>query len=451
MFEKKAFSAIKAFKMMERGDKILVALSGGPDSVALLYFLKKSGKNISAAHLNHCIRKKDAISDEKFVKELCSMWNIPLYVKRSDIKKLSKRNKVSLEEAGRNERYRFFESLVAKKGFDKIALAHNADDNVETFLMRLLRGTGLKGLCGIPPKRGKIIRPLIDVWKKDILRYCKTNRLQYRTDETNFVPKFTRNKIRNVMIPELEKRDPRIKSRVLGCIKGFCKDYELLSEYLENITKKILRENKQGILIDRKSLEELPKGIKGHVVRKAVERIKGDLVNIESRHIDNILSLEDGCTCLPGGLFVFADKGSFLATYKKDVNKRLPDFKLGLDIPGKTKIGHLGVYISASVTAKVKDLKKTPSNRAYIDLDKIKGKRLMIRNFRKGDRFVPLGMRGTKKLQDYFIDKKISLKERGGIPLVFDREKLLWVAGHRIDDRAKVSSFTKKILQLDMI
>ena len=451
MLEKKAFSAIKTFKMLERGDKILVALSGGPDSVALLYFLKKSGKNIAAAHLNHCIRKKDAIADEKFVKELCSVWKIPLYVKRADINKLSKKNKVSLEEAGRNERYLFFESLAAKKGFDKIALAHNADDNVETFLMRLLRGTGLKGLCGIPPKRGKIIRPLIGVWKKDILRYCKAKHLRYRTDETNFVPKFTRNKVRNVIIPELERKDPRIKSKVLGCIRGFRKDYELLSEYLGNITKKILKEQKQGVLIDRGALEELPKGIKGHVVRKAVEKIKGDLINIESRHIENILSLEDGYTCLPNGLFVFADERSFLVTHKKDTNKRLPDFKLSLDIPGRTKIKHLGKYISASVTAKVKDLKKTPSNRAYIDLDRIKGKRLMIRNFREGDRFVPLGMNGTKKLQDYFVDKKISLKERGRIPLVFDGEKLLWVAGHRIDDRAKVSPGTKKILQLDMI
>ncbi len=451
MLEKKAFSAIKGSKMLERGDKILVALSGGPDSVALLYFLKKSGKNIAAVHLNHCIRKKDAVADEKFVKELCSVWKVPLYVKRSDIKKLSKKNKVSLEEAGRNERYRFFDTLAAKKGFDKIALAHNADDNVETFLMRLLRGTGLKGLCGIPPKRGRIIRPLIDVWKKDILRYCKANRLQYRTDETNFVPKFTRNKIRNIIIPELEKKDPRIKARVLGCIRGFCKDYELLSEYLKNIAKRILEDTKQGVLIDREALEELPKGIKGHVVRKAVEKVKGDLVNIGSRHIDNILSLEDGRTCLPGGLFVLADDRSLLVTYKKDSDKRLPDFKFIVDIPGKIKIKHLGRYISASVTSKVKDLKKTPSNRAYIDLDKVKGKRLMVRNFREGDRFVPLGMRGTKKLQDYFVDKKISLKERGAVPLVFDRKKLLWVAGHRIDERVKVSSGTRKILQLDMI
>lgn len=451
MLEKKALSAIKVFKMLERGDKVLVALSGGPDSVALLHFLKKHYKNISAAHLNHCIRKKDAILDERFVKELCSAWKIPLYVKRADINKLSKKNKISLEEAGRNERYRFFESLAAKKCFNKIALAHNADDNVETFFMRLLRGTGLKGLCGIPPKRGGIIRPLIDVWKKEIICYCKANHIEYRTDDTNFVPKFTRNRIRNMMIPELEKKDPRIKSRVLGCIRGFCRDYELLSEYLENIAKKILKDNDHGVLIDRKSLESLPKGIKGHVIRKAVEKIKGDLVNIGSSHIDNILSLDNGRTCLPGGLFVFADKASLLMTYKKDVNKTLPDFELRLDIPGKTRIKHLGRYISASVRTKVKDLKRTPPNRAYIDLDKINGERLIIRNFREGDRFVPLGMRGTKKLQDYFVDRKISSKERGGIPLVFDRDKLLWVAGHRIDDRAKVSSGTKKILQLDMI
>lgn len=437
--------------MLSRGDRVLAAVSGGPDSMAMLHFLSIfPGIKPAALHVNHGIRGREAEKDALSVKEYCKERGIPFILRSFDVPSHAKKKKISLEEAGREIRYRVLENTAKKIRADKIALAHNADDNVETFIMRLMRGTGLRGLCGIPPVRGRIVRPLLDVWKKEVLEYCRKHNVPFRTDKTNFSTKFTRNKIRHLIIPMLEKEDPRLKHKVLRYIKSFLKDYTLLNRKVEELSKKLLKRTGEDVRIEKKKLLSLPEGLKGFMVREAIERLNGNLLNIEEVHISDILSLERGYICLPNGLFAAADSSKILITKKKPGRAKAVIFKYELRIPGYREIRESGTGITAEIVKAPRNFKNIKSNEAYLDASKIKGG-LTVRNFRKGDFFVPLGMKGRKKLQDFFVDLKVPVEERKRIPIVCDREKVVWIAGKRIDDRVKLDNKTVKFVKLSVI
>jgi len=434
--------------MLSPGDRVLAAVSGGPDSMAMLHFLSCfPGIRLTALHINHRIRGREADKDSRLVKEYCKTLGVPLITRSFDVPLHAKRKKLSLEEAGRQVRYRIFEREAKRKKAKKIAVAHNADDNVETFVMRLMRGTGLKGLCGIPPVRGKIIRPLIDVWKKEVLEYCAKNSVPFRVDKSNLSTKFTRNKIRHLVIPMLEKEDPLLKTKVVRYIRSFSKDYALLNKRIEELGRKLLKRAGSGIGICRKKLFFLPEGLRGFMVREAIEKLHGNLLNIEEVHISNILTLQRGYLHLPNGLFAAADSETILITKKKPGRPRTVSFKYSLRVPGYLEIGGSGTRISAELVKVPRRYKSAGRNTAYLDASKIKG-RLTVRSMRAGDWFVPLGMNGRKKLHDFFIDLKVPPEERGRIPVVCDSEKILWVAGRRPDDRAKLDRTSKKALRL---
>ncbi len=451
MLETKAVQTVKRHKMLPKKGTLLVALSGGPDSVALLHFLKKSGYKVIAAHLNHCLRGRDAVRDVFFVRELCRGMGVELVAGKADVKKTSKKLGLSIEEAGRLKRYAFLEQTAGKYGASRIALAHHADDNIETFLMRSMRGTGLKGLCGIPPVRGKIVRPFIDVSKTEILDYCRRNDLRCRQDRTNLENKFTRNKIRNLLIPLLEKESPGIKKEILFLIRAFSRDYMLLCRYISSISGKIIKKDKKGVSVSRQGLSQVPDELKGHVLRSAIEKFKGDLRDITSAHISSVLALSRGYVCLPKKIIVMADRDSYLITDKRKEVVKPVAFKCKLKFPGKVRIKESNVAIRASYSGKPKNIKTVPRSAAYLDASKIKGKYFFIRNAVPGDKFVPLGMKGFKKLQDYFVDSKIPFEERALIPVVCDAEKILWLAGLRTDERVKLDPSSKRTIKLEML
>jgi len=440
--------------------KILVAVSGGPDSTALLHFLKHQGFDVAAAHLNHKIRGSDAERDALFVKQLCKEMRILLIVQETDVPSYSKKNKLSMEDAARFCRYKFLEKTANRLGCNIIAVGHNADDNVETFLMNLIRGAGLRGLSGIPPLReipisksqipkklqntnSKIViaRPLLNIWRKDILKYCKKHKLKYRIDKTNFDTKYFRNMIRHKVVPKIDKE------KISALIKKISEQHSLIKK----IAASELEPN--GL---RSGFLNLPDFLKSHVIRAAIEKAKGNLVDIEAIHIRNILDqlgkTESWTLNLPDGIIASGNRGKL--TISKGISKKQAGFKYKLKVPGMMEIPECGVKIetrliniSKPVSNKVIFRSREVYSRAVFDYSKT-GKGLYVRNWKHGDRFKPLGMKGTKKLSDYFIDQKYSLEEKNITPIIVTSKDQIVCVGARIDKRFKIDSATKTFLNL---
>ena len=297
--KEKVIETIKKYNLIQNGDKIVLGVSGGPDSISMLKIIKEIKDEhimefeICVAHINHMIRK-EANEDEKYVQEYCEKNNIECYIKRIDVKKFANNNKIGTEEAGRNIRYEFFEEILHKKGFNKIAIAHNKNDKIETIIMNLLRGSGLSGLKGIEPKRdNKYIRPLIECERQEIEEYCDKYELHPRIDRTNFENEYTRNKIRNIVIPYIQKEfNPNI-IKTLSRLSDVATDE---SDYIQlqtlKIYQKILIEKREReIQIDLKEFNKQEKVIKSRLILLVIKELMGTTQRIEKIHIEDIIKL----------------------------------------------------------------------------------------------------------------------------------------------------------------
>ena len=292
--EVKVKETIEKYELMQQGDKIVLGVSGGPDSICMLHILAKllEKKSLKVAHINHMIRE-EAENDEEYVKNYCQKNGIEFYSKRIDIKKIAYTNKIGLEEAGRNARYEYFNEILEKTNATKIAIAHNKNDKVETVLMNILRGSGTQGLRGIEAKRGKIIRPLIECERKEIEKYCEENELNPRIDKTNFEDIYNRNKIRNVVIPYVQKE---FNPNIIQTISRLSNIAIEEDEYIEKQVKKayqeiLLEENKKEIVLDLKTFNLQEKVIKSRLIRYTIKRLFGTTANIEKIHIEDIIKL----------------------------------------------------------------------------------------------------------------------------------------------------------------
>ena len=300
----KILGTIKKYNMIENGEKVVLAVSGGPDSICMLDILNDIKNDLSidlkfeiiVAHVNHMIRE-EAENDERYVKKYCEEKQIEFYSKSIDVKKIANNNKIGLEEAGRKERYNFFDEVLNKTNAQKIAIAHNKNDNVETVLMHILRGSGINGLKGIEAKRGKYIRPLINCERNEIEEYCNEKNLQPKIDKTNFENEYTRNKIRNLLIPYIQKEfNPNI-------IKTIDRLSDLVTQeenYMDNQVKKIYEEilvdeklKDKIIELDLKKFNTQEKVIKSRLILYTITRLFGNSKGIEKIHIEDILKLCD--------------------------------------------------------------------------------------------------------------------------------------------------------------
>lgn len=464
MIKDKFLEAVKEYKLLNAGESVLVAVSGGADSVALLHLLdfykEKFGWKLHIAHLNHMIRKKDADLDVKYVQGLARNLNIAVTVESIDVPALAKEKKTGLEAAARQVRYDFFERVADKVGAHKIAVGHTADDNVETFLMRLVRGAGLKGLCGIPPKRGKIIRPLIKIWRREIEDYVGVLKLVPRRDYTNYETKYMRNRVRMKMIPQLKLYNLNIKEIILQTILLLTED----SEYLEVKTEEALEQmlissTDSEIRMEIAKLQKFENPIQGHLIRKAIEKVKGNLLELTYIHVCDVLEKIDAKeTCLPagrrwelhlpGGIFVAGNRGELIISREKREIPSSKPYSYSLSVPGEVEIKEVGKKLCAGFSERQTEA-DDPSV-AFVDYA-VLGKKMTVRNKEDGDRFQPLGMKGTKKLQDLFVDEKIPMELRNSVPVVESGGKIVWVGGLRLDDRAKVSENTKRIVKLELL
>lgn len=297
MLIEKVEKIIKEEKLIESGDRIVVGVSGGPDSICLLHVLQqiqKRGLNfeINVAHINHMIRA-NAILDEEYVENYCKKQSIPVFIKRISVLEIAEKEKIGTEEAGRNVRYHFFEEVKEKTNSNKIATAHNSNDNAETVIMNLIRGCGIDGLKGIERKTGNLIRPLIDISREEIEDYCKQNNLNPRIDESNEQLIYQRNKVRNVMIPYIQKE---FNANFVGTLNRLSQIAKEEADFIEQITKKqyekiVKKEDKGLIELDLKQFNLLETVIKKRVLRYTIYRVLGNVRGIATIHMEDIVTM----------------------------------------------------------------------------------------------------------------------------------------------------------------
>lgn len=457
MIQNKFLEAVKEYAMFEPGETVLAAVSGGADSIALLNLLhscrERLGISLHVAHLNHMLRRGDAELDARFVEGMAQRMGLPVITEAVDVASFAEREKMGIEEAARVARYEFFGRMAEKVGAKKIAVGHTADDNVETFLMRLLRGAGIKGLCGIPPRRGMIVRPLIKIWRREIEDYVGALKLVPRRDHTNYESKYLRNSVRLKLIPQLKIYNLNIKEIILQTILLLTED----NLYLENRGAEVLNEltvsrNMGEIRIDAAKLKGQESILQRHALRLAVEKVKGDLTQLSFKHIQEIInklgSTEKWELHLPDGIYAVGERNVLTVCREKPKTMETKPFRYLLSIPGEVKLEEVGRILRGSFAESIE--KNAGNSTAYVDYN-VLGKEIVVRGKLAGDRFSPLGLKGLKKLQDYFVDEKIPSEERDRVPIVESVGKIVWVAGKRLDERAKVTGRTKKIVKFELL
>lgn len=473
----KVKETIEKYQMFTITERIVIGVSGGPDSTALLHLLLRLKDEyrlgLWIAHLNHQLRGKEAEEETKWVEKFAFECGIPFISDSFDVPALAKRRKLGLEEAARRARYDFFERVANQVCANKIALGHTASDQVETILMRLIKGAGLDGLSGIPPVRGRIVRPLIEIFREEIEDYCKRNNLKPCLDSSNNEVSFLRNRIRLSLLPLLSQQyNLQIKKNLFRMGSILRGDADFIKKEGERKFRTVLKEeidkkNQRLLVLDVEKLSRLHSALQKRVLREGIQRVKGDLKEISSDHLDSILNLsgERGMRRLdlPGDLVIEREYKDLLIRRGKSENMAFDGY---LIIPGKTELAPLGLALetrlisegsgslfnSLSLKEKVNSSKTNdfPEKKAFFDFDKLELP-LFLRSRKEGDRFFPLGMRGSKKVKDFFIDLKLPMERRKMVPLLISKDRVVWIVGYRVDERFKVDSNTKKILAIKIL
>lgn len=452
--DKAVWQNILDYDLIKLGDNIVIGLSGGPDSMALLYSLLYAKKhfldfNIIVAHVNHGVRGEEALTDQLFVEKVAKDLNLLHYSINVDMVQHGKEMGITAEEAGRELRYGFFRDILKTHGGGKIAVAHNKNDQAETLLMRIMRGTGIDGLKGMDFKIGDIIRPILNIHRSEIENYLSTNKIKTRLDKTNLMPIYTRNKVRLEMIPYIESNfNPNLIDSLWRLSQIANLDSQFLEKYsrekFENIAK---IKNKDKIILDINLFEAEDEAIQKRIIRIAIEKILSGLQGFSEHHVNSVLDLRNLGTGkelnLPQDLIARTSYGNLII--EKIQDKKFQDFNYNLDL-GHNQFTNIDYTFDVQILEinRIKEIKMGRYVKCF-DYDKLKGQ-LAIRNRLRGDKFVPFGMRGTKKLKDYFIDEKINKEIRKEIPLLIDGENILWVVGYRTSDLYKITEKTKNVL-----
>lgn len=443
---------IEKFNMIERGENIAVALSGGADSVSLLHILNElSGRmdfKLCAVHLNHQIRGKEADEDEAFVRNLCKNMGIRCITASADVPALARQRGESLEQAGREARYALFRRIMREGKADKVATAHNMNDRAETVLMRILRGSGLDGLAGIKPVREDgIIRPLLYMPRAEIEKYCFENGLEYRTDSTNSDNEYTRNKIRNELIPILEREfNPSVIESLAGLAENVCGDAEFLEEYARRLYRAMKNPLPSGkpICLHIESLKMVDASIARRLFAIAASEALERNPELERTHYDALFALLEKNTGsradLPNSLHATVNYG-WLAFETEDAEEKL-EFDFEAEIGGGYVIPEFNLKISLEERPQGY---KAKSGENLLDLDKLTLP-LRVRNRRKGDKVVMFKDGKRKKLKSFFIDAKIPRNERDKVPLLISDGEIAAVIGMRTSEKFKADKNTKRLL-----
>ncbi len=444
---------IRRHTLLEKGDAVLVGVSGGADSVCLLHTLRSLSEELElrivVAHVHHGIRGEEADRDAEFVREICQNWQIPFYLKKVSVPELAERENISLETAGRLARYRYFREICDKENVDKIATAHNRDDQAETVLMRVIRGTGIDGLSGIKYIRPDgVVRPLLDVTREEIEEYCKENNLEYCVDSTNNENDYTRNKVRNQLLPILKEQfNPNILGAIANLSQNMAEDGVFINGYAKRLYRRINSPipKRRPVVLDIESLKMVEPAIRTRLLCLAAEDAMGKGYRPQRQHweaVNALLDKETGALAeLPGGLTVAVRYG-WLAFETLEDREQQNEKNM---IYESAEIGKSYITENGNITLElVEPIIKPSKNQMLIDYDKIKDIPLEIRSRKTGDRIAIYQDGKEKKLKDFLIDIKIPRQERDGIPLLCSGKMVIAVIGHRVAEPYKVTQNSKR-------
>ncbi len=470
-FQQKVLGTIRNHHLIGQGEAVVVGVSGGPDSVCLLHVLRAISDvldiRVHAIHINHMLRAEEADADEASVKELCRELDVPLSIERVNIAEMAEKAGMSLEEAGREARYREFAAYAAEVGASGIAVAHNRNDQAETVMMHIIRGSGTAGLAGMEFRRGAVIRPLLDISRKEIEQYCQAAGLHPRIDSSNLKSDFTRNRVRLELFPYINEHFGTDIVESLCRLSGHAADDSSYLEqcaaelYLSCIDPKgdaVSGETGKWVFLSLKKLKDLPPAMLVRVLKRAVCEVMGNASGIGSVHYETLAGLvSNGRTGrkaeLPKGLRAAVSYGGLeLFAGKRLAAKPADSFDVSLAVPGTTFVPELQASVSTFLeTAENVDNGPDLGYNAlvqFFDYDRLR-MGINIRNRRDGDVFKPFRSNGTKKLKEFFIDRKIPREQRDAIPLVCAGSEVVWVVGYKISDKFKVTENTKSVLKME--
>ncbi|MDR0686214.1 MAG: tRNA lysidine(34) synthetase TilS [Dysgonamonadaceae bacterium] len=428
---------IASERLLGEGGKVVVGLSGGADSVFLLYTLKELGYRCLAAHCNFRLRGEESERDEYFSENFAKTLQIPFLCRAFDTVKIAKERKVSVEMAARDLRYEWFEELRRSEGAEVVAVAHHSDDSIETLLLNLIRGTGIRGLTGIMPSHGFVIRPLLCLSKADILHFLKEKDLSYVTDSTNLQDEFIRNRIRLQLLPLLETFNPSIRGGLLGTAQNISEATKVYDSAIKECIDRVFDREKGRINISLLRTCPSPRSVLFEILKDC--GFSGKTIEDVYRSVDS----QSGKTFYSSDLRLTKDRDEFIISPVTHNDGR-EEYEISegccrLDFP-------------FSMEVLVADRDSLPEiergkNVATLDFDRLRFP-LILRRWRFGDRFVPFGMSHFQKLSDFFTSNKVSRPDKDNVWVLLSGDDIVWVAGHRIDNRFRVGESTGKVLIL---
>jgi len=432
-------SYIEENNLFNPDDKILLGVSGGVDSIVMLHLLLRAGYEVGIAHCNFQLRGRESEEEHRFVGWMAEHYNVPFFVKRFDTHQFASDQGVSVQMAARRQRFEWFEQLRQAHNYNYIAIAHNKNDKVETSLINLARGTGLKGITGIKPKSGFIVRPLLFASREDILQYCNQEGLNYREDSSNQTTKYSRNRIRHEIFPEFQKINPQFLETMDKNLDRFRSAYALFEAMISEIRERLLIKQGNDWIINFKLLNEYPENYTILFELLKPFRFSADVVS----DIFSTLETESGKTFYSDSYKAVKDRNKLIIT------------TLETSEPKRYYIDRENSKIETPVTLtfnikNVDEAFRIPSepNVACIDYDLVEFP-LILRKWQSGDFFKPLGLGHYKKLSDFFIDKKYSLVDKEQSWLLTSGEQIVWIIGARLDDRFKITKQTSKVLIIE--
>lgn len=426
----------QAFPYLEKANN-LIALSGGVDSMVLTHLIKSMNFPMSVAFVNFKLRGKESDDEEVFVRNWTKENNIKLFTKSIDTEQFAKDNKLSIQVAAREIRYTWFAELMQENDFDFVLTAHHLDDSIESFLINLNRGTGMEGLKGIPERNNKVIRPLLTFSRGEILNYAKKQNVVWREDSSNQSDKYIRNYFRNRILTEWEKLNENYRNAFALTMKNLQAGAALLDDYIQIIKNEVWNENDEVISIDIKKMEKYP-----HSAEILYQLLK-DFGFTQWEDIVDLQIAQSGKYVASASYQLTKDRSHLLLTKVTTSEKSGQKIKAGDDSFELER--SLYRMILSPVN---EDYKNAQTNEAFIDYDKLKFP-LILRKWRAGDAFYPLGMRGLQKLSNFFINQKVALPEKEKIWLLCDADnQIVWVVNYRIDDRFKISKSSRQMLHI---
>jgi len=463
-FQRQIFNYIGARDLIREGDHVLVAVSGGPDSVALLHVLRALSSllrigQLTMLHLDHQLRGAASAEDARYVQDLATQFGIPIISRSLDVPSYQREHRVSLEMAARACRRQFFLEMLRELGAQKVAVGHTADDQAEELLLRLFRGTGPSGLTGMKVSTPEgIIRPMLCVSREQILMYLNDQNLTFRTDSSNQDLFCQRNILRHQLFPLLRERfHPRVVQTLCRCAE-LTRDEENYwdAQIQSNWPRVCLEEKEDRLCLAVSRLIELPAALQRRLLRFALERFCGHLQRIYAVHVDAFrrLILADSSRKelhLPNRVRVIRSGDALVLSRGAPAANPLDERTV--ESSGTHVFGDFSLHLreeerSALGAADFRALSTVP-HQVWLDADRLQWP-LIVRSWRPGDRFQPMGLGGSKKLQDFFTDAKIPKEQRCRIPLLCDQEKICWVTGCRLDDRVKITAQTQRVLIVEM-